>query len=219
MNFLPSCTKEDEMEVEESIMEERRDTTIHIGDYRLLPESLDRIPYLGKEQIVFVDSSNNSIVLEIEERDLFVSNSATLFRYDVFEEGDTVKYTHTRESKYFIITNDSLSLSFSLSLSSRPYYPDPESRAVADVLNIFLRDSIDATRSSQVFYHLTNPRSYPNPSLNPPVENVEIWGRIFDEVLMHDFQNPKSIIQFNYEFGMVSFTDFSGKLWRFDSMN
>jgi len=87
--FLFSCGKKDAIELAEVIVDPN---CIDIGEYFLLPESLERIPYNGREGIQFIDSLGNVLQLSIEE---FPINSielgGTLFRYDVNVQGDTVR--------------------------------------------------------------------------------------------------------------------------------
>ncbi|MBK8081456.1 MAG: hypothetical protein IPK25_14955 [Saprospiraceae bacterium] len=72
-----SCTKD--------IPEPTEDIhNVDIGSYTLLPSSIDKIPYLGKKSIVFVDSNSNEIVLKIIESPVSQLNKATLYRYNVY---------------------------------------------------------------------------------------------------------------------------------------
>ncbi len=211
--FTSSCKKE------EVIIEEEEETNnIDVGEYSLLPESLELLPYLGKERIVFIDSLGNTTNFQITEFDLF-SSSSTYIKYDIFELGDTVEYDYRAEIKRFSLTNDSLSMTFNMSLSSKPYYNDPESQAVADVLTIFCTTLNDPFSGFSVFYDLTNQRTYPSPFTNISIDELELFGRTFQDVIVTDYTEPKSLIQFNYEFGIISFTDHEGKTWRFEALN
>lgn len=195
------------------------DKFIDIGSYELLDESLEKLPYLDLEGLVFVDSSGNSITFSIDEKPLFQSTGNTLYKYDVFEVGDTVLYRYTSEIKSFEIQNDSLDMRFSVSLAARPYYPEPENEFIADVLNIYCNNPDPNITSSQVFYHETSTRTWPTSWNSDVIEEIEIMGRSFTEVYNIDFINPISVVHFNYEFGIISFTDMNGKLWRFESFN
>jgi hypothetical protein len=204
---------------DEFLMENEESNTIEIGDYFLLQENIDRLPYLNKKEIVFIDSNYKKTVFKILENDVFLTVSGTLYKYNIVEEGDTVKYHYRSQIKSFIIKNDSLNMHLSLRLSASPYHIDPESRYVADVLNIFCTDPEESFRSGQVFYHVTDARSWPTYSKNEPIDQIEFINRKFYNVLKNDFTNPLSNIYFNYEYGIVSLTDFSGNLWRFEALN
>ena len=196
-----------------------QDNFIDIGSYDLLDESLEKLPYLNIEELVFIDSSDNRVSFIVNERPLFESAGATLIKYDVFEAGDTVLYRYKSEIKSFDIENDSLDMRFSMSLAAKPYYPEPENQFIADVLNIYCNNPDPNITSSQVFYHETNTRTWPITWNSDVIEEIEIMGRSFTEVYNVDFISPISVVHFNYEFGIISFTDMNGKLWRFESFN
>ena len=78
-----------------------------------------------------------------------------------------------------------------------------------------MTDPEDPLRATRVFHHLTDPRTYP--SFAPPliIEELEIFEKNFQNVILYDHSSPESIVKFNYEVGIVSFTDLNGKTWRF----
>ena len=191
---------------------------IDIGEYHLAHSSIARLPYLDKKQIVFVDSLGSEVVFDIDEGGLQEGLFALRYRYDVVEEGDTVKYLYRFETKGFTIENDVLDMTFRLSLSAEPYFADLESEKVADVLTMFCDDPDPEIFSSGVFNHVTDVRSWDMAYNNDPVDQMEIMGRTFSDVLSNDYPDPKSKVFFNYEFGILSFTDLEGKRWRFEEL-
>jgi hypothetical protein len=204
-----SCTKE--------IPDPAEDIhNIDIGSYTLLPSSIDKIPYLGKKAIVFVDSNFNEIVFEIIEFPVSQLYRVTSYRYNVYSPGDTVTYHYLTQSKSFSFIQDSLKIEFNLILGAMPYYSEPKSEYVADVLNIWMKDPNVAFTRRQVFSHVTNQRTWPEIWINEWSSEKVILNRIFYDVFRNVFSNPLSKVHFNYEYGIVSFTDFSGKLWRFE---
>ncbi|MBK8081455.1 MAG: hypothetical protein IPK25_14950 [Saprospiraceae bacterium] len=109
-----------------------------------------------------------------------------------------------------------MKIKFDLSLRAAPYYHEPKNEYVADVLDIFIKDPNFGLVSRQVFSHVTNKRTWPEILDNELNSEKVIFNRIFYDVLNSGILNPLSKVHFNYEYGIVSFTDFSGKLWRFE---
>ena len=189
---------------------------VDIGSFTLLSESLEMLPYLDKIGVVFMDSLANELVLTIQESQVILTNG-TLFHYDVYEPGDTVRYGYRSQYKSFHLRNDSLDLSFTISLAARPYYSDPTSSYVADVTSILRNVSGVPYSLVQVFYHVLNQRTWPEVFLS--AENIgflAIFNKNFDDVLLTEYFGSKPMVYFNYDVGIVSFTDHTDKQWRFD---
>lgn len=192
---------------------------IDIGTYELLEESLAMLPYYGKSKTVFVDSTESELVFEI--RDLFPglhTINVVLTNYDVFEDGDTVQYAYESERETFLLTNDSLTLTFKVDLTATPYSADPESRFVADVLEVW-RSTTGSYPFRQVFLHVLNQRTWPQMStVIEDVGTISIFNKTFSNVLVTNyspfFESPR--IYFNYEIGIVSFEYPEGNTWRFE---
>ena len=184
---------------------------IYIGEYTLLNTSLEKFPYTDKSMATYADSLGNTITLSIYEHPLFMSRG-TLYRYDVFMEGDTVMYSYEAEYKSARLFNDDLDLSFQTRLHARPFYSDPESRTVADVLEIFLKDPDKPNSASQVFNHLVDKRTWPISSGSSAalLPTYTIHGVTYDSVFHVDYYEPLSEVYLNYAQGIVSFTDFNG---------
>ncbi|HMT55103.1 MAG TPA: hypothetical protein PKD16_18855 [Saprospiraceae bacterium] len=210
-----SCSKDSMISDMDNEMDDKYN--VNIGSYKLLQSSIDAMPYLGKKSIVFVDSSANEMVFVINESPILEGN-VTLFTYNVYQAGDIVNYHYSRQYKTFLISNDSSGLEFICSLESTPYYTEPQKKFVADVFNVIIKNPNDQNSFRQVFYHITNQRTWPITTNTPPISEKIILNRTFQDVLIDDFTNPLSIVHFNYEFGIISFTDFDGKLWRFERM-
>lgn len=194
------------------------DDIIDIGTYTLKESSINKIPYLGKKHIIFLDSFNHKVKFDIIEKNILFINSI-LYRYDVHKVGDTVQYSSVNETKTFIIKNDSLGIQFDLRLEASPYHADPESKNIADVVNIFCLDPDPNIYASQVFYTVLDQRTWLKSYNTIPIDEMDFLGRKFQLVLTNNFMDPLSIMFFNYQYGIISFTDFDGKIWRFEEMN
>lgn len=212
--IFPSCNNDDDA----AITPDEGPLTIDIGDYSLLPESIEQIPYLGFSEIVFVDSAGSEAVFSITEQPLFQSSGSKYFKYDVNEPGDTVHYSFRTEIKTLQMDCVDLNMKLRLSLSAKPYYTDPESEAVADIMEIFLQNPSIPGSSSQVFRHEINTRSYPETFNNEAIPEIEFLGRSFQDVIWNNYFMPLSQVYFNFNHGMVSFTDHDNKVWRFEEL-
>lgn len=190
---------------------------VDLGKFYLLSESVEQLPYLGMTKATYEDSSGNEVVLIIEEYEL-KCDQAGYTKFDVHTLNDTVHYTFETEIKTFLIHNDSLELVFRFSLSADPYFPDPESGAVADVISIGWWNP-NPKPSYELLVHEVNTRSYPKSSNLPILKEKEIIGKVFEDVIMSQYFQSVSKICFNLEFGLLSFTDRQGKLWRLKEVN
>jgi len=191
---------------------------IEIGEYELLDSSLEQLPYTGKTKVNFVDEDENILVFNIaEDNDLF-DVDAQLVKFGYINQGDTVFLNYKSQTKRFVISNDFKELTFNLTLAAKPYALDPEKNFIADVINIFCVDPQNSLNASQVFYHETNQRTWPTTWNPDPIDQLTLIDRTFMEVYNNNFIEPKTPLNFNYEFGILSFEDLSGRLWRFDSL-
>ena len=218
--FLPGCEYDviEHIDPVDPSVNEKCDTDI--GSFKLLSTSFSAMPYYGKSKVIFTDSLANLAEFTIHEFDTYVINGV-LYRYNVNEPGDTVKYCYASENKGFSVSDTTLKIYLSLSLKASPYYSDPESGKVADVLNINYRNLSDTVFISwQVFYKLVDQRTYPDPyTTNEFFSSISFHGRDFQNVERTKFSNPKLELYYNQTEGIVAFRDKTNKLWRFDSMN
>ena len=95
---------------------------------------------------------------------------------------------------------------------------EPQNKYLADVINIFCMDPGPEYLFSEVFYHETNTRTWPSSWNYQSIREKVILNKTFQDVLIVGFNDPLSLVHFNYKYGIISFTDFSSKLWRFDKL-
>lgn len=187
-----------------------------LGLFHLLPESIEQLPYKGKSLIVFADSLNNKVTFNILEGDEISTYMSSIHHYNVFEEGDTVIYDYRSEYKSILIFNDSLSVKLGIYLSADPLYETPNIDVVADVLSLQYFYLNSQNSSTQVLKHITNLRTWPSLYYIPFIDEIEILGVTFYNVVDNNVSQHESTVRFNYEFGVISFIDRQGKLWRFE---
>lgn len=189
-----------------------------LGLFHLLPESIEQLPYKDKSLVVFADSLNNKVNFNIHESDDISTYRSSIHHYNVFEEGDTVIYEYRSETKGILVSNDSLSIKLVIQISANPLYETPDIDVVADILTISYINLNNQNTSTQVFSNVMNPRTWPSYYYTPPINEIEIHGVTFMNVLYNRQTQNKSNTNFNLENGVLSFTDFQGKLWRFDKL-
>lgn len=216
--FFSSCNKNDD---DTPIPEEEDRYNVDIGEHFLLIESIEKLPYLGKSNAQFVDSLENQMILTIRESE-FISKGA-YFKYNIYEQGDTVTYNYTSEIKYFVLENDSMDLYLYMPLKASPYYDynnlenaHLDNENVADILNIFCRTP-DSAGTMRIFRDVIAQRTHPKlVDTNITIEEIIFFNKTFNNVIYTELVEMKSRLYFNYEVGIVAFEDHSGKLWRFE---
>lgn len=187
-----------------------------LGLFHLLPESIEQLPYKDKSLVVFSDSLNNKVNFNILEGDDISTYMSSIQHYNVFEEGDTVIYDYRSESKSILIFNDSLAVKLGIYLSAEPLYQTPDIDVVADVLSLKYFNLNSQNSSTQVLKHIMNLRTWPTLYYIPLIAEIEILGVTFYNVVDNNVSQHESTVKFNYEFGVISFIDRQGKLWRFE---
>ena len=95
---------------------------------------------------------------DIVEHKIVDGKRSVLYKYDVYEKGDTVMYFYSGQTKLFYIRNDSLNIFFTLRLNTDSYYPDPEKHFVADILTITYKDPMDRFIGIFALNHVVNKR-------------------------------------------------------------
>lgn len=188
----------------------------NIGSFKLLPSSLNYVPYSGKDSVTFVDSLGTRLVFSIQEREINTFQSA-LAKYNVIATGDTVHYCYQTENKNFTIENEEAQIKLSLSIEARPDYSDPSPEHVSDVFNIwYVEPNPPPFISTQVFHATINLRSGSNSYPNIEIPQLEIFGKTFFNVERTNFSNPKLTVWYNQTEGIISFKDTNGKQWRWE---
>lgn len=193
---------------------------VDIGEFYLLDESIEATPYFGKQYVTFVDSLGNKMKFHIDEKERSLSKTAigTLYRYNVYEQGDTVRYFYTKEYKYCKLTTPSADLGLTISLSAQPYYFGPNNQGVSDKLQILYERDIEGKNSTSLAFYITIDGRTLGFNYAPSQELSEItfFNKTFEHVFYLEFLKPKSLFYFNYEVGIVAFRDPDGKMWRFE---
>jgi hypothetical protein len=183
---------------------------IIIGSSELADTSYTFVPYIGKTAVVFVDSFGEKLTLNIEpfKRSM---GTLTLYKYNVFEQGDTVRYVSSYESYSTHLTNYEQQLDIWLFLKANLSIE----KEYHDELNIIF---IEGVLGKWGFYLETYPQM--SEHLLPPVklDTYTIFNKTFTLVYKNQYNNAKYKVYYTTTEGIVSFTDKTGKWWRFEKM-
>ena len=189
-----------------------RNYDIDIGKYELLDSSKDSMPYKGMENAIFRDSAGAEIIFRVDVSDAYISEGGGV-AYDVFEQGDTIKYKYEFERITVHLSSLPLNMNFYFSLDAKPYRDDIDAGFVADVTAIYLDLENKPETRLLVFRDITEQRSWPSSTTIESLNEYTCHGEVFNDVLYSDSPTANSDVFFNYEYGIVSFTDRDGKKW------
>ncbi|MFK8058108.1 MAG: hypothetical protein AB8F78_18415 [Saprospiraceae bacterium] len=187
---------------------------VEVGDFELLQESIDQLPYQGKDSVTFVDRDENRLTFQIRES-FNPSTQVSTEYFNVDFPRDTVIYTYGSQSKDFYLSNDSLNLRFYIDLSVYVYDVQSENLEICDHLEVWFKYDDNRLRT-QVLRDVTNERTLLESWWQVEYEDIELLGRGFEDVFYSRFSNPVSFVRFNYELGIISFTDLDNKMWVYE---
>jgi len=107
---------------------------------------------------------------------------------------------------------------FNLRLAARPYASDPASETVADVFTLYFAGEINGIpRTQSVLSVVLDQRTWPhNFYKNKHFDDINFHDKTYKDVTGCTFRSALSKVYFNYDFGIVAFTDREGKQWIFD---
>ncbi|MFK8054842.1 MAG: hypothetical protein AB8F78_01880 [Saprospiraceae bacterium] len=186
---------------------------VDAGIFELLQESIDQLPYNGVDSISFVDEDMNILVFRIS-----VSPASAFLisdtQYDVNIPGDTVLFKYGAEVRFLDLVNDSLNLRFGVNLYASTFGKESyKPTKVADLMKIWFIQYGEPRVSGLVLEDYINLRTSEIVPDTIIYEDVEYYGREFKDAFCTPFEDPVSYVCFNYEIGIISFTDLDGKLW------
>ena len=209
--FLGAC-KEDPEEV---LPDFPWDCDYNIGTYEILPSSYAKIPYEGKQGVVFQDSLENEVTFTLQEF-LDLHQESNILKHEPNDESIEIYYCYYKDSKSYQLFNDSLEFSISMKLSANPYYNAPLKGYIADQLSV----TIIKITEQDIFYtsisKTIDQRTFPEINENAVLPVYECFGREFLEVEHQKLTFTQPNIHFNLTEGIVSFMDETGKKWRFE---
>jgi hypothetical protein len=130
--------------------------------------------------------------------------------------GEETHYLFRYELKEYVISSDTFGMKLTVHVYAAPYPRDPIPGFVADKFAVFATVPNSSEYFSIVFQAILDPRTWPEAfDYITELGEVEIFDKPFDNVLQL-FAPLDSNAMFNYDVGVVSFSDVSGKQWRWE---
>lgn len=192
-------------------------TEFDLGPFNLLEETRTQLAYHDQESVFFVDENSASAGFDIIHAETPGIDSLNVFVDNVYDDSTGVRTTYVSQYLDDTLRSAALNLEFIVRLRARPNLANPGSRDVGDWVEVWTKEpGADAFRKT--FETVLNQRSWPGDELTPPVDEVTIFNRIFQEVWMHQVAGGPGEVWFNRQYGIVSFTDGSGRQWRFQNL-
>jgi len=187
----------------------------NIGEFILVPESRNSIPYENKLKIYFIDSLNNEVYFEFDEENqgLQQTSMSASKKCECNPSIWEAKNADTKSYVYIISEPQQLlNMKFLIHLSPDPYHGDDF--LVADVLSISLNSATDSSSFGGLMDILVDERNLTEEYINwyqtTKLDTVQIGDRTFNDVYANNN------VFYNYAFGLVAFLDRKSKLWVYD---
>lgn len=192
----------------------------NLGKFDYLATSESAIPYLGKTSAVFVDSLGNEMALKITEigKD-YTESRIPKGGLTIPENPPVGEYYYSAKRWILNLDNVEQNLHFWMWLTPDIYTFDPTSKLLADRLAVFYTDPDQPTEGGQIFSYLVDRRTYPDGvDEHVAIPSLTIFGREFTNLVESTDLNRVQKMYYNESEGIVAFTDFQGKMWRFERM-
>lgn len=188
------------------------------GDIYYTEHSLETIPYIGKTKVIFKDSNDEELVFKIND-------FGDTIRHHRFQgvcqtdPGQQIFITYNALNRTVQLRNDSIPASFFITIDIYLTFDDH-----SEYDNFSISYAEDNSPDYQHFKMLVDKRDITieqAEDVNKYIafENqVNVLGKTFNDVshLKNPDYNYSHLLYYNFEYGVVSFKDFSGKIWVFD---
>lgn len=193
---------------------------IQLGEFEYLATSESAIPYFGKTVAVFVDSSGVELAMQITEKgSFFTETHLPKTDFSIPENPPAGDYVYSAKRLAFNLDNEQENLHFWMWLTPNIYALESESKLVADQITVFYTDPDQPTEGGQIMSYLVDRRSYPDGAdEHETIASQSFHGREFTNLIENKDQSRVQKMYYNEAQGIVAFTDFQGKLWRFERM-
>lgn len=197
--------------------------------FQISDTSLNRMPFLKYDAVIFKDSIGNALKFEIREAETTMQGHVEYKRN--WQEETMIEYFVYNQQKEFFLVNESFECDFMFEIYADPNnYRLEQGKTVRDKVEMFAltnkvygsNGDYEAYDKSQIFQDVINKRTWTSKGFNGgqfiPFDEIEIRGKRFSNFLEfpHSSASPFMIV-FNYEFGLISFEDSIGITWLFDS--
>ena len=192
-------------------------TEFDLGQFSLSEETLFQLAYHEREKVFFVDENSASISFDIIQMETPGVDSLDVFVDNVYDDSTGVRSSYSSQFLDDTLRSAALNTEFIVRLRARPNLANPGSRDVGDWVEVWYK-SPQVSGFEKVFETVFNQRSWPGDELTLPVGEITIFNRIFQDVWVHQVPGAPGEVWFNRQYGIVSFTDGSGRQWRFQNL-
>jgi hypothetical protein len=192
-------------------------TEFDLGPFNLLEETLTQLAYHDREFVFFVDENSASAGFEIIHAEAPGVDSLNVFIDNIYDDSTGVSTAYVSQYLDDTLRSAALNLEFIVRLRARPNLANPGSRDVGDWVEVWSKGP-GANAFQKTFETVFNQRSWPADELTPPLDEITLFNRIFQDVWVHQVTGTSGGVWFNRQYGIVSFTDGSGRQWRFQNL-
>jgi|AntRauTorckE5430_2_1112549.scaffolds.fasta_scaffold27185_2 hypothetical protein len=192
-------------------------TRFDLGSISLLQETQTQLAYHNRETVFFVDENSASASFDIIHMEEPATDSLEVFVDNIYDDSTGVRSNYNSQYLDDTLRSAALNIEFIVRLRAQPNLANPGSRDAGDWVEVWYK-SPDVTAFQKIFETVFNQRSWPGDELTPPVEEITIFNRIFQEVWVHQLAGTPAEVWFNRQYGIVSFTDDSDRQWRFQNL-
>lgn len=192
----------------------------YLGEYKLLENARDSLPYLEDSDITFKDAEGNQAVFEFRtdhhgyfEFEFQLENiceSDPESRYTVYASGDTYNY---------VLREKTSTLGFDITISLRLRLESFFSNDYIAYDGMLLKIEGN-THFLSALNLMINQREFDDKYLylfDSAQGEITILDKTFYNVYTNSTHPEEKNVWYNTEFGIVGFEDASGKIWVFDS--
>lgn len=208
---ITSCKKNDELTVCNF------ETEIDLGEFSLLQESRQSIPYTGNQRIYFRDELQNEVYFDFSEEN---TGYTSLVYYGMpfeYECNDSVlmqQLSAEGDAFWYNLTEPQHLLNMTLHLELNSISNIEDYLEGVDFLE-FLSGTEDYNERFRLVEVIVNRRDLSDEVVNKyptSVDNLYLGGKKYNNV----YTNKTNSAYYNYEQGILAFTDNEGKFWIYD---
>ena len=192
-------------------------TEFDLGQFNLAPETRFQLAYHDQSEVFFVDENSASASFTIIHMEAPVTDSLSVFVDNIYDDSTGVRSSYVSQYLDDTLRSAALNLELIVRLRAKPNLANPGSRDVGDWEEVWYKETNDPVHRL-AFENVLNKRSWPGGELVPAVDEVTLFNRIFQNVWVHQTSNSPSEIWFSRQHGIVSFTDGTGRQWRFQNI-
>lgn len=188
-----------------------------LGLFNLSEATPFQLAYHDRESVFFVDENSASASFSIIHAEQSSIDSLEVFVDNIYDDSTGVRTNYVSRYLDDTLRSAALNIEFIVRLRAQPNLANPGSRDVGDWVEVWYK-SPDVPAFEKIFETVFNQRSWPGDELTPPIDEITIFNRIFEDVWVHQIPGTPGEVWFNRQYGIVSFVDDSGRQWQFQNL-